>query len=84
MLSIKTKNKSPPTISVRVGHKIYVTNLGENPVDITEGTILCGFGLGKWKQGVEGDDGEASKAILFSLVNDESVVVHQGVGALAA
>ena len=57
------------------GHKIRLVNTGENEsMELSVGTILAGFGRGKWIVKEDGYDEE--KDILYSLSGYEEKVLH--------
>ena len=81
MLNVKTKPADAVSLSIRSENKVFIVNTSEVNVTIQAGTTLAGYGKGRFRSlsasELEGFD--TNKEQLFTIADNDSLVVHQGV-----
>jgi hypothetical protein len=70
------KDYSQVVLVVKPQHRIYIVNKGTKEVDLPEGTLIAGFGKGKFKFREKEPDANPETHIPFVLTNHEARIVY--------
>ena len=65
-------------LSVRTGNKLYVVNTSDSEIVMPAGTLIAGFGRGRYKAVKSEEKAEADKEILFTLENQDDLILMNG------